>query len=146
MQSLWYNYTIRQNYFYVSQHILGQLWTQKCFWKWKIKICYWFIVSGISQGQKPKWWNQRNAFFLVPLTLMNQQKEFLQEMSMKLHTFVNVIRQNPDYKTDACLIGKYTPSYISGYHLAELHLMLGVTWSQCTLGNVIQLLSPREKG
>lgn len=63
---------------------------------------------------------------------------------MKWHTFVNVIRKNPDYKKDASLIGKYKPSYINGYHLAEL--MLGFTWSQWTLGNVIQLLSPKEKG
>lgn len=56
---------------------------------------------------------------------MNPQKEFLREMSMKWHTFVNVIRQNPDYKKDASLIGKYRPSYMNGYHLAEL--MLGVT-------------------
>lgn len=84
--------------------------------------CIWYKPRTETKMVKSK-----KCFLLVPLTLMNQQKEFLQEMSMKLHTFVNVIRQNPDYKTDACLIGKYTPSYISGYHLAELHLMLGVT-------------------
>lgn len=74
-------------------------------------------MIGISKGQKPKWKNPRNAFFMIPPILMNPGQKFLQEISLTCHALVNVIRQTPNCKEDVSIAGEYILSYISAYHL-----------------------------